>query len=94
MNHRISLWREDLGVAGVILASVAAGIIFGKLEAESVRVTAAIERAAQERKADVKPADQLWLRLPLECDQFLAMRGAGEKWKVRTVCADLTKERK
>lgn len=54
-------------------------------------VTAAHEREAQERKANVKPADVVWMRLPLECEQWLATRGAGEKWRKVPVCADLTK---
>lgn len=63
----------------------------GKLDHKSAKVTAAHEREAQEKKADVKPADVVWLRLPLECEQWLAMRGAGQQWKTRPVCADLSK---
>lgn len=87
--HRISLWKEDvLVVSGIALA---AALIIGGIDRDSAKVTAKHEKAAAERKADIKPEDALWLRLPLECEQWLATRGAGEKWRKVPVCADLTK---
>lgn len=40
--------------------------------------------AAQDRHGE------LWLRLPLECEQWIAMRGAGQQWRRKPVCADFT----
>lgn len=70
----------------------AAALIVGGIDRRSALITAEHERAAAQKKGDLTPRERVWLRLPLECEQFLATRGAGEKWKVRTVCADLTKQ--
>lgn len=88
---KISLWKEDIGAAGAIgAAALALALIIGGIDRNSAQVTSKNERASAEKKADVKPAEQIWLRMPLECEQWIAMRGAGEKWKNRPACADLT----
>lgn len=72
--------------------ALAAALIVGGMDRRSAEVTAANERATAEKKADVKPAEKVWLRLPLECEQWIAMRGAGQQWKRRPACsADITK---
>ena len=65
-------------------------LIVGGMDRRAAEVTAANERSVAEKKADVKPAEQVWLRLPLECEQYIAMRGAGQKWRRKPVCADFT----
>lgn len=88
MQNRISLWKEDvLVVLGIALA---AALIVGGIDRDSAQVTAKHEKAVAEAKADIKPEDAMWMRLPLECQQWIAMRGAGEKWRKVPVCADLT----
>lgn len=75
---RISLWKEDLGVVGVVGLAFAAALILGGIDRRSAEVTAKHERAAYEKKANVKPADVVWMRLPLDCDATVSKRGAGE----------------
>ena len=71
----------------VLLASLLIGC--GEVE------TAKLEQATYEKKSDVKPADQVWLRLPLACDQWIAKCGAGQKCEPRYTCAaDLTRSKK
>jgi len=89
MNHARGLWKFDL----IVVASLLVAIAFGRAkEADDAAETAKQEKAAAQKKADAKPEDVVWLRLPLECEQFIAMRGAGQQWKRRPVCADLTKQ--
>ncbi len=80
------LWKYDL----LVVASIGIAIAFGRPD-NSAEVTAKHEKAAAEAKADIKPEDALWLRLPLECEQWIATRGAGERWRKLPVCADQTK---
>lgn len=75
----------------VSIALIVVAFHYGK---GSEEITAKNEKAAAEQKADLKPEDAVWLRMPLECEQWIAMRGAGEQWKRRPVCADFTKEKK
>jgi hypothetical protein len=86
LNHARGLWKYDL----MVVFAFAAALYVGKHDSESAEVTAKHEQAAAEAKADIKPADQVWLRLPLECQEWIAMRGAGQEWKRKPVCADLT----
>lgn len=80
--------RRLLIALGIVFA---AALILGAIDRRSTEITAKHERAAAERKADVKPEERVWLRAPLECEQFIAMRGAGQQWKRKPVCADFTK---
>lgn len=88
MEHRISLWKED--ALAVVAIAFCAALILGGIDRDSAEVTAKNEKAIAEAKADIKPEDAMWMRLPLECQQWIAMRGAGEKWRKLPVCADLT----
>lgn len=70
----------------------AAALIVGGIDLRSSEVTAANERSVADLKTDVKPADQVWLMLPLECQQWIAKCSAGQVCKKRYTCAaDLTK---
>lgn len=86
--HAKGLWKYDL----MFLAAIGGAMLIGRLEQESVQVTAAHERAAYERKTDVKPVDAVWMRLPLECQTWIAKCNAGQGCKTRYTCAaDLTR---
>lgn len=80
------LWKYDV----MVLVAIAGALILGGIDRDSAQVTAKHEKAAAEAKADIKPEDAMWLRLPLECQQWIATRGAGEKWRKVPACADLT----
>lgn len=81
------LWKYDL----IFLAAIGGAMLIGKLEQESIQVTAKHERAAAEKKADVKPEDRVWLMLPLECQTWIRKCSAGIGCKTRYTCAaDLT----
>lgn len=69
---------------------VAAIALVGTLDRSSAVVTAQHERAASERKTDLKPNDRSALMHPLRCQQTISKRGAGEKWRTHYVCADFT----
>lgn len=74
---------------------VATTLILGEIDHRSAIVTASHERAAAEKKADVKPADKVWMRLPLECETWIAQCSAGKPCKRRYNCAaDLTRREK
>lgn len=73
--------------------ALAAALIIGGEDRRSAVVTAKHERAAYEKKADVKPEDRVWMRKPLECETWIAnCPEPGKPCKPRHVCtADLTR---
>lgn len=77
----------------IALAAVfALGLILGGIDLRSATVTEKNERAAAEKKADVKPEERVWMRLPMECETWLAKCSAGQVCKPRYNCAaDLTR---
>lgn len=83
-------WKAEL----LALAAFALALLGFRSELESVEVTAEHEREAYERKTDLTPQDYLALTSPMGCAEWVAMRGAGEKWRVKPACADLTEKSK
>lgn len=78
---------ELLVVACIALIFVAFRYGYGSEE-----VTAKHEKAAAAKKTDIKPEDGIWMRLPLECETWIAQCAAGQVCKRRYVCAaDLTR---
>lgn len=56
-------------------------------EEESVRAVAVAGAAVAALYADQAPATQIWLMNPICPDQWIAQRGASERWRVRCVLA-------
>lgn len=85
------LWKYDLMVLGAIGAYLA----IGNLDFESAQVSQAIEEEARVGAAaaagaavaalDADPATTIWLLNPVCPDQYVAQRGAGERWRKKCI---------
>lgn len=82
----MSLLKIELSIIAVSVVL----ILISTADFHSAVVTEQLERAAAERKADLKPQDRLALTHPLRCQQTISKRGAGEKWRTHHICADFT----
>ncbi len=85
MNHARGMWKFD----ALMLLSLVVALAFGgpKTEVDDAQETAALERAAYERKADVTPEERLTLTHPLDCDATVCTRQSSrEKCLTRTRC--------
>lgn len=72
--------------------ALAAALIIGGEDSRSAVITAKHERAAAEKKADVKPASRVWIGLPFECNTWIAKCSAGQVCRpIYNCAADLTK---
>lgn len=76
----------------LVVASLALIFAAFRFGSGSEEATAKHEKAAAEKKADIKPEDGIWMRLPLECETWIAQCASGQVCKRRYVCAaDLTR---
>lgn len=83
----MSIFQQELSILAVMFLIAIAGLAVGGFDFQSARVTEKHERAAAERKADVKPADRLALTSPLGCGQYV-QKCDSRGCKVYAVCID------
>lgn len=91
MENKISLWKEDgLALASLVLALIA---FQPPNEARDAEIIAQVERAAAEKKADLRPEDYVALHHPIDCP-YIEQCGAEKPCKRRYTCAADLRERK